>query len=162
MPETTPNADETRLYVDTTPLGETRAYARIGTGIISATPALNPNIKSVQYINRLSAKSTKTAYSKQIGLSGERVVGDPFMDYAIGLSEKVGSDCETTMVAYNTWDTETTGSYPARMYSIMISIVNDGSLVGGDSQAIEGTIYVNSEATEGTFNPTTNTFTAAA
>lgn len=160
MSETTPNADETRLYADTTPSGETRAYARIGTGIISATPALNPNIKSVQYINRLSAKSTKTAYNKQIGLSGERVVGDSFMDYAMGLAEKVGANCETTMVAYNTWDTATEGAYPARLYSIMISITNDGSLVGGDSQAIEGTIFVNSEPTEGTFNPTTKTFTA--
>ncbi len=160
MPETTPNADEKRLFIDKTPAGETRNYVRVGTGITSATPALNPTVKTVQYINMISSKNTKTAYNKQIGFSGERVVGDDFMDYAIALAEKVGGDCETTMVVYNTWDTATEGAYPAKRYNIMISITNDGTLTGGDTQAIEGTIFINSAATVGTFNPTTKAFTA--
>lgn len=162
MPETTPNADEKRLYLDTTPSGETRLYARIGTGVTTVTPAFNPTVKTVQYINMLSSKNTKTAYNKQFAISGERVVGDAAMDFIMSLAEKVGADCETTLVSYNTWDTETTGSYPAKLYSVMISVANDGTLAGGDTQAVEATMYVNSEATEGTFNPTTKVFTAAA
>ena len=159
MPETTPNADEKRLYIDTAPSGGSPTYARIGTGVTTVTPALNPTVKTVQYINMLSAKNTKTAYNKQFAISGEKVVGDPALDFMLGLAEKVGGDCDTTLVSYNTWDTETTGSYPAKRYNVMISITNDGTLAGGDTQAIEATVYVNSAATEGTFNPTTKEFT---
>lgn len=160
MSETTPNADEKRLYLDTTPSGETRLYARIGTGVTTVTPAFNPTVKTVQYINMLSSKNTKTAYNKQYAISGERVVGDAAMDFIMGLAEKVGSDCETTLVSYNTWDTATEGAYPAKRYDVMIAVANDGTLAGGDTQAVEATMYVNSAATEGTFNPTTKTFTS--
>ena len=160
MSETTPNADEKRLYLDTTPSGETRLYARIGTGVTTVTPAFNPTVKTVQYINMLSSKNTKTAYNKQYAISGERVVGDAAMDFIMGLAEKVGSDCETTLVSYNTWDTATEGAYPAKRYDVMIAVANDGTLAGGDTQAVEATMYVNSAATEGTFNPTTKAFTA--
>ncbi len=160
MSETTPNADEKRLYLDTTPSGETRLYARIGTGVTTVTPAFNPTVKTVQYINMLSSKNTKTAYNKQYAISGERVVGDAAMDFIMGLAEKVGSDCETTLISYNTWDTATEGAYPAKRYDVMIAVANDGTLAGGDTQAVEATMYVNSAATEGTFNPTTKAFTA--
>lgn len=160
--ESTPIATSRRLFVDTTPAGATRAYARVGTGVTTVTPSYNPTIKTVQYINMASSKSSRTAYSKQFGIAGERVVGDTFMDFLIGLAEKVGGDCETTLVSYNDWDTATDGVYPAKRYNIMISVTNDGTLAGGDTQAIEATVFVNSEATAGTFNPTTLVFTASA
>lgn len=161
MSESTPIATSKRLYADTTPVGATRAYARIGTGITTVTPAYNPTVKTVQYINMAASKNTRTAYSKQFGMSGERVVGDDFMDFVIGLAEKVGGDCETTLVSYDDWDTPTDGAYPAKRYNVMISVTNDGTLAGGDTQAIEFTVFVNSEATAGTFNPTTKAFTAS-
>lgn len=160
MPETTPNADEKRLYLDTTPSEATATYNRIGTGVTTVTPAFNPTVKTVQYINMLSSKNTKTAYNKQYAISGERVVGDAAMDFIMGLAEKVGADVETTLVSYNTWDIATEGAYPAKRYDVMIAVANDGTLAGGDTQAVEATMYVNSAATEGTFNPTTNAFTA--
>lgn len=162
MPESTPIATNKRLYADTTPTGSTRAYARIGTGVTTVTPSYNPTVKTVQYINMPAAKNTRTAYNKQFGIGGERVVGDRFMDYLIGLAEKVGGDCETTLVSYNDWDTAIDGAYPAKRYNVMISVTNDGTLAGGDTQAIEATVFVNSEATDGTFNPTTLAFTASA
>lgn len=161
MSESTPIATNKRLYADTTPTAATRAYARIGNGVTTVTPSYNPTVKTVQYINMPAAKNTRTAYNKQFGISGERVVGDTFMDYLIGLAEKVGGDCETTLVSYNDWDTAVEGAYPAKRYNVMISVTNDGTLAGGDTQAIEATVFVNSEATAGTFNPTTSEFTAS-
>jgi hypothetical protein len=160
MSTQTPIAVDKRLYLDTTP-SATATYARIGDGVTSVTPSLNPTIKSVQYINMAASKNTKTAVARQYGIGGERVVGDAAMDFMIDLADKVGGDCETTLVSYNTWDTPVAEAYPAKRYDVMISISNDGTLTGGDTQAIEATMYVNSEATEGTFNPTTLEFVEA-
>lgn len=161
MSEITPISIDRRLYLDTTPGEATALYGRLGNGITTVTPSINPTIKTVQYINMAASKNTKTAVARQFGFSGERVVGDAVMDFIIPLADKVGGDCETTMVEYNTWDTPVADAYPAKRFSVMISITNDGTLEGGNTQAIEGTVYVNSEATLGTFNPTTLAFVAA-
>lgn len=130
----------------------TPAYARLGEGINTFTPANNGQISTKHYINDKFATSRRNGLQKQYSFSGDRVVGDTANDYIISLSEKTGSDVETTMIVAELINgTIITGgtSYPAKKYDVMINVGNDGSIEGGQDVAIDGTFYVNGDPIEG-------------
>lgn len=156
----TPMNTDTGLYLDTTPTGDSRAYGQIGEGFTGATPSLNPTVNSVHYINHKSPTSSKTGVSRQYALAGERVVGDAVNDYLVGLADSIGEDVKSTLVKVNLAATPTEGAYPAKRYDVLIVTNNDGTLTGGATQAIDVTLYVNGDATTGTFNLPTKAFTA--
>lgn len=166
MPEATeqkiPLSYETVILLNVTPSEETASYKRVGEGIESFVGTQNPQVSTKQYIHEINASSAITSLQKQFAYSGERVIGDDVNDFLASLVDKVGNNLKTTLIKYNTWEeTETTGTYNAKQYEVVIAPNNDGDLSGGATQAISGTIYVNGDPIEGTFAASTGTFTPA-
>lgn len=163
MPEATQNIPlsyESYAFLDTTPGQSTPTYALIGEGIEAFTPTQNPQVSTKQYIHEIFATTSVTSLQKQYAYSGERVVGDAVNDFLASLEDKVGGALKTTLIVYNGWEeTETTGTFTAKKYEVVIAISNTGDRAGGATQAISGTIYVNGDPVDGTFVASTKTFT---
>ena len=128
------------------------AYARLGEGINTFTPSNNGQISTKHYINDKFATSRRNGLQKQFAFSGDRVIGDTANDYLMGLSEKTGSEVETTMlIADLTNGTSITGGkyYAGKKYDVMVDVSNDGTIEGGQDVTIDGTLYVNGDPEEG-------------
>lgn len=136
------------VYIDTSKAPhDDPEYNRIGEGFTTFTPSNNGQISTKHYINNKNATSRRNGIQKQWSISGDRVVGDKANDYIVGLSEKIGSDVETTMLIV---DLMGDSPYPAMKYTVMVDVGNDGSIEGGQDVAIDGTIYANGDPVEGT------------
>lgn len=157
-----PLSYECYAYLDIQPGGASPSYELIGEGIDTLTPTQNPQVNTRQYIHEINATTVVTALQKQFAYSGERVVGDPVNDFLASLVDKVGDSLKTTMVVFDSWEeTETTGTYTAKKYDVVIAVSNSGDRAGGSSLSISGTIYVNGDPVDGEFVLSTKTFTAA-
>lgn len=156
----TPMSFDSGAYLECTIGGGGSNYARIGKGFTALTLSQNPQVNTVQYIDEENASSEVTALQMQFAYTAERVVGDTVNDFISSLRGKTGSNLKTTLIYVDLWDA-TSGSYTAVKYNVTIAISNPGDLTGGSTQAMSGTIYVNGDGVEGTFNPTTMTFTEA-
>lgn len=154
MSYTTPLAHNTHLYMM---CGE--EYAELGEGFDQFNKSMNPQVSTKQYINQSTPKHTVTANQPQWAYNAERVVGDTVNDYFASLEGKVGDDLKSSMVIYNDYDAATSGAYPAVKYDVLIAPASTGNLQGGETQTMSGTVYQNGDGVEGTFNPTTKTFT---
>lgn len=158
-----PLSYETLIYVDVDPsAGPT--YEQINKGFTSFTPTNNPTVENKQYIGDINATTSATALQINFAYSGERVIGDAANDFFASLDGKVGNDLVTTLVKANKWEPADSpeGAYKAKLYNVVIVPTNPGDLAGGSTQAISGTVYVNGDPVEGTFDPKTKTFSPAA
>jgi hypothetical protein len=111
------------------------------------------------YINHKGPTNTKASVARQWALSGERYKGAAANDYIMGLADATGADAETDIVICDTSATPTASAYPAKKYEVTVAVNNDGSIVGGETQAVDVTIYANGDAVVGTFNISTKAFT---
>lgn len=166
MPESTeqkiPLSYEAYALIDVTPGQSSQKYELIGEGIDTLTPTQNPQVSTKQYIHEINATTVVTSLQKQFAYSGERVVGDPVNDFLASLEDKVGDQLKTTMIVYNSWDEEeTSGTFKAKKYDVVIAVSSTGDRAGGASLAISGTIYINGDPVDGSFVASTKTFTPA-
>ncbi|MBO5475521.1 MAG: hypothetical protein J5982_03315 [Bacilli bacterium] len=140
-------------------------YVRVGKGFTNFTKASNSTIDQKFYIDESGyGNSEKTGMQTIYSLTGDRVVGDPANDFIVGCYEKLGDDVITTAVQYDEYApvASEAGSYEAKKFTCMVNCTNDGSGDGGGILAVEAEIHQNGKAIEGTYNPTTKTFTAKA
>lgn len=157
-----PKNTDTLLFIDTTPSGETPTYARIGEGVVSATPSNNPTVDTKHYINHKGPTNTVTAVAKQIALSMERYTGDVANDFLAGLDGAIGDDVKTTLVKVDSWEGSDEAALPAKKYEVVVAVNNNGTVQGGGVQDMDVTLYCNGDPVEGTFNTSTKAFTATA
>ena len=139
------------VFIDITPAGTTAKYCRVGEGINTFTPSNNGSISTKHYINDKFATSRRNGLQKQWAFSGDRVIGDNANDYLVGLTEKTGSDVETTLIIADLLDPVGSSKdyYVAKKYEVMVDVTNDGSIEGGQDVAIDGTIYANGDPVNG-------------
>ena len=147
MPNATITNEKRAVFIDITPSGTTRTYKRVGEGINTFTPSNNGTISTKHYINDKFATSRRNGIQKQWAFSGDRVIGDPANDYLVGLTEKTGSEVETTLIIA---DLIGDSPYGAKKYEVMVDVTNDGTIEGGQDVAIDGTIYANGDPVKGT------------
>lgn len=141
------------VYIDVTPKGESRSYNRLGLGINTITVNNNPTVTKSRYVNQSFSSATRTGIEKSWSISGEVYEGDSVNDYLLSLSEKTGSEVETTLVVVAlSKRTEDKGvvTYPATRYKIIVNISNDGSLEGGEVVKFDGTLEAQGDPVEGT------------
>ena len=100
----------------------------------------------------------QTIYS----LTGDRIKGDPANDFIAGCYDKMGDDVITTAIQYDEYEpvAESAGSFKAKKFECMVNCTNDGSGDGGAVLAVEAEIHQNGQEIEGSYNPSTKTFTA--
>ena len=153
--------NEKRAVFINTSSDSSAVYNRIGEGINTFTPSNNGTISTKHYINDKFATSRRNGIQKQWAFSGDRVIDDPANDYLVGLTEKTGSDVETTLIIADLVDPVGTSknAYKAKKYEVMVDVTNDGSIEGGQDVAIDGTIYANGDPVEGYITITDNVAT---
>ena len=153
--------NEKRAVFINTASDSTAVYNRIGEGINTFTPSNNGTISTKHYINDKFATSRRNGIQKQWAFSGDRVIDDPANDYLVSLTEKTGSEVETTLIIADLVDPVGTSknAYKAKKYEVMVDVTNDGSIEGGQDVAIDGTIYANGDPVEGYITITDNVAT---
>lgn len=157
MPFTTITNDQKWVFVDTAGKGASESshtWARLGEGINSFNPSNNGQVDTKHYINAKFATSRRNGLQKQFSFSGDRIKGDSANDYLVGLAEKTGEDVESSVLVFEMVDGTPYGSgsgvyYNAKVYNCMIDMSNEGSIEGGQSVAIDGTLYINGDPIEG-------------
>lgn len=138
-------------------------YERLGEGVNSFTPSNNPTVDTKHYINASSPTHSITAIEKQYSFAADYVKGDPAIDFIASLDGATGDDCKATMVDVDmSAGTEPSGGYPAKKYSILISLEQPYSIEGGQNQQMSGTFYTNGDHVDGTFKTSSKTFTEGA
>lgn len=139
------------VFINTSPSGTTAKYSRVGEGINTFTPSNNGTISTKHYINDKFATSRRNGLQKQWAFSGDRVLENDANDYLVSLTEKTGSDVETTLIIADLINPvgSSKNAYKAKLYEVMVDVTNDGSIEGGQDVAIDGTIYANGDPSEG-------------
>lgn len=160
---TTITNDQKWVFVDTAGKGASESshtWARLGEGINSFNPSNNGQVDTKHYINAKFATSRRNGLQKQFSFSGDRIKGDSANDYLVGLAEKTGEDVESSVLVF---EMVGTSPYPAKVYNCMIDMSNEGSIEGGQSVSIDGTLYINGDPIGGTVTISSGvpTFTAS-
>lgn len=143
--------------------GETPTWSLIGDGVTSMTISYNPQTSDETYINQDSGTTDVESYKPTSAVPMTAIQGDPVFDYVDALRKKraVLNDARTDICLVYLYETETTGAYPAEKNTCSIQIDDFGG-EGGGSNVINFTVNFVGDAVDGTFNPSTKTFTETA
>lgn len=136
------------------------SYEIMGEGITDWTYSANPKTSSSHYVHQQNASGGLSGYAPAITITAEGYSGDPVLDYIMDLGRTlaVGATALKKLCIYDSW----TADKKAIEVDVVISIDNPGSGAAGEALAVTATLTFNGDITEGTFNPATKTFTAAA
>jgi len=152
---------EFKTFLNIVP-GGTASYKLLGDGITTGVINYNPNIITEQYIHEDSASSSVENYAPAMPVEATYKKGDLALDYVETLrkARAVGTAAETDVVNVWLYETAVSGEYPAEKQPVAISFETFGE-AGGVSNKISFTLNYIGDPILGTFNPTTNAFTAS-
>jgi hypothetical protein len=142
---------------------ETPDYALIGEGVLEAVINYNPQTEEETYIHQDSGTTEITSYRPTMPVDQKAVAGDDVFDFLDGLrkARAVLDDAKTDIVNVWLYEAEVTGAWPAEKQAVSISFNTFGG-PGGETAVINYTINFLGDPVQGTFNPSTKTFTPAA
>lgn len=148
------------IFMNTTP-SETATYARMGQGITSHKVDYNPETSDETYVSEDSGTTDVESYKPTIPTQQTAIKGDEVFDYVDGLRKKraVMGDARTDIVMVNLYEEPSGGAYPAEKNEASIQIDDFGG-DGGKSVEVNYTVNMVGDPIQGTFDPTTKTFTA--
>lgn len=142
---------------------QTPVYSLMGEGITSQVVNYNPQTSEETYIHQDSGTTEIESYRPTIPTPQTAVKGDAVFEFIDSLRKNraVLADAHSDVVMVELYGTATSGSYPAQKNTCSIQIDDFGG-DGGTKLAINYTINLIGDPVDGTFNPTTKTFTASA
>ncbi len=148
-------------FLNVTPGEAEASYQRMGKGITGQTVNYNPQTSDETYIDEDSGVTDVESYKPTIPTPQTAISGDPVFDFVDGLRKKraVMEDARTDIVLVDLYGTAASGAYPAEKNICSIQIDDFGG-DGGTSLAINYTVNLIGDPAQGTFNPSTKTFTA--
>lgn len=148
------------IFLDTSGSSETPEWSLIGNGVTEQTIAYNPQTSEEIYIHQDTGTTDVESYRPNIPTPMTAIKGDPVFDFVDGLrkSRAIGSDARASVCIVYLYETETSGAYPAEKNVCSIQIDDFGG-AGGESATINFTINLIGDPVNGTFNPSTKTFT---
>lgn len=149
-----------QLLINTTPKSSA-TYALVGEGVTELSIAYNPQTNTEQYIHQDSANTELTGYQPNAPVTAQVVKGDDAFDYINEMRRNlpIGPDAHTDVVLVDIFEEPTGGSYPATKQPVSIQIDSYGG-PATDPLSVGYTINWRGNGVDGTFNPTTKTFTA--
>ena len=147
-------------YLNTTP-SSAATWSLIGDGITNLKESLNPKTSSETYITDNVATISVDSYAPTMPAIATAKVGEAVFEYIRGLrdAKAILSDCETQIINVALYETPTAGAYPATQQNCSIQ-VDEFSGEGGVKMNQNFTINFQGTPTQGTFNPSTKTWTA--
>lgn len=147
-------------FLNITPTENTATYARVGIGVTEMSIAYNPQVKTEQDVTQDNAESEVTGYQPNLPVSQKARKGDEVYDYVNELRRKRATfdDCKTDIINVDLYDGSAEAGYKAEKQAVSVQIDDYGG-AGSDPLAIGYTFNYSGDPVEGTFNPTTKTFT---
>lgn len=148
------------MFMNTTPKETTASYAIIGPGVTELSIAYNPQTSTNQYIHEDVANTDMTGYQPNAPVTGQAVPGDAVFDFVNDMRQSlpIGSDAYTDVVLVDIFGKKTGGAYAAQRQPVSIQIDSYGG-PASDPLSIGYTINWRGSAVNGTFDPSTKTFT---
>lgn len=146
-------------FINTKP-SSTPAWELIGDGVTELSIAYNPQSNTEQYINQDSADTSVTGYQPNAPVTQQVKKGNAVFEFINGLrkSRAIGEDAETSIVTVDAFETASSGEYPAEKQDVSVQIDTFGG-AASDPLSIGYTINYKGDPVQGTFNPSTKTFT---
>lgn len=147
--------DEAHYFGDAT--GETIS---LGGVITEMTESSNPKETEKQYIHQKSSVTKTTGYANEFPITMDMVQGDVVAEdfYNLFYTRATGSDLERDHYIVNLWESEGENTYKARKIRQTVSIT-EATGGAGEQKQISGSLK-GGDFEYGTFNVSTNTFTA--
>lgn len=154
-------SSQVKLLLNTTP-ETTATYSLIGDGVKSFKINYNPKTTEEHYVHQDTGSTSVDSYAPTVPVEMTAKIGDAAFEFIDGLrkARAVGADAETDLVSAWLYETPTSGAYPAERQPVSIQI-DDVTVEGGVPVSINYTINYVGDKTDGTFNPTSGTFTAS-
>ena len=151
---------EVATYINTTP-ESTATWELLGVGVTNAKIDYNPKTTEETYIHEDTATITVDSYAPTMPVEATAVNTDPVFEYLDQLRKDhaVLSDAETQIINVWLYETPTGSDYPAEQQNVAIQIDDFGG-EGGEAAKISFTINFQGDPIAGTFDPTTDTWTA--
>ena len=137
-------------------------WSLIGDGVNDASINYNPQTSEEVYIHQDSGSTEVESYKPTMPIEAKAKKDDPAFDFVDGLRKNraVLSDAKSEIVNAYLYEDAVAGEYPAEKQPVSIQVDEFGG-PGGESAKINYTINYQGDATPGTFNPSTATFTAS-
>lgn len=137
-------------FIDITP-GEDATYKRIAKGATDLNISYSATETSETYVDEDSATTTVDGYGVSLDQEQTAFKGEDVFEFVddIRKNQKIGTDCETTVVLVNLYDSKAEGSYSAQKYNAAISISEFGGK-GGESAKIKYKVNLNGDPVQGT------------
>jgi len=151
-----------KAFLNTTP-GSDATYSIIGPGVTELSISYNPQTSTEQYIHEDTATTELTGYQPNAPVTAQVVKDDPTFEFINGIRKGllIGSDAHTDVVHVDLFGKQTGSAYEATKQPVSIQIDSYGGSAT-DPLSIGYTINWRGAGTEGTFNPSTKTFTEGA
>lgn len=131
-------------YLDTTPDGASRNWAKLGIGITEYAINYNPQVEQEKWIIEKNARTDHTSNQKQGSISQKMYKGDPCFEFAHAGLDKL--NYVTNILDIDRWNGTTDGTYPAKMSAGKLVITQ----YMGENAVIEYDLYYEGDPVEGT------------
>lgn len=155
--------EQLRHYIDVSMNSEEPKFEMLGDGVSSLNEEMNPEEETKHYIHMAKASNNVKSYQRTFQVDKEDCVDDEVQKWIDGLVDTlpVGASARTSFVRLRLKDSVVgeTGTYNAIMVPCTVSVTSSGG-DGGDYVHNVITVKQAGDDVKGTFNITTNTFTA--
>ena len=128
-------------FIDTTPSGNSRTWTILGIGVDEYSVSYNPQVDTEKWIVEDNARNDHTSNQKQGSVTQKCYKGDAEFEFIAQGRDQL--NYRTNVLDVDTWD-GTTGSYPAKMNSAIITVTSYSG------EEIEYDIYYDGDPQEGT------------
>jgi hypothetical protein len=137
-------------------------WSLIGDGVTSAKVNYNPQTIEEVYIHQDSGSTEVESYKPTLPLEMKCKKGDPAWDAldALRKSRAILDEAQKEICMVYLYETAVAGAYPAERQSVSVQVDDFGG-DGGTANVLNVTLNFRGDAAQGTFDPTTKTFTAA-
>lgn len=130
-------------FMNTTPSAQSPTWAVIGVGITDYGIAYNAQIDTEKWIIEKNARSDHSSNQKQADATQKCYKGDPVFEFVANGRDVL--NYSTEILDVDAWN-GTTGTYPAKKQTAMITINN----WGGENSECEYSIYYQGDPVVGT------------
>ncbi len=137
------------------------SFALMGTGFTTLNEEPGAQTESKKYVNEKTTSTSVTDYQTVFPFESDLIVEQEAVLalYNVGRNHLTGSDCEFEYVRVELWDpAETANEYAARLFTVSVEV---SDITGESDQVVSGNLNAVGDFTDGTFNTSTKTFTAA-
>lgn len=142
--------------------GTSETYSLMGSGFTALDENPSAKIDKTAYITDKSTSGTVTGYENSFSFDTQFISDDEAIKfiYDIARDQKTGEDAETDYVRVDLYANESGTTYPARKFRVAVEVTGITG-AGTEIMRVAGKLHQVGNFTEGTFDTSTRTFTAA-